>query len=71
MLVVRKPTDKPLLLMALGKVAKQYGITNLARKSGIAREHLYQMLSEEGNPTLESLLRIAEILEFEFIVGRT
>lgn len=43
---------------ALGIAARAKGITELAKKSGIRREHLYQALGESGNPTLQTLLPV-------------
>ncbi len=43
-------------LLGLRDVAKvQGGMTKLARDTQLAREPLYRMLSEEGNPTFSSI----------------
>ena len=48
--------DKRTFLLALRDVAEaQGGMTKLARLTHISREHLYSMLSEKGNPGLETL----------------
>ena len=31
----------------------------LAQETGLTREALYRMLSEDGNPTLDTLLKVA------------
>jgi probable addiction module antidote protein len=48
--------DHAALLLALRQVAKaRGGVAELARKSKLAREATYRMLSEGGNPALSSL----------------
>lgn len=42
----------------LGDVARSEGMTKLARETGMNRQALYTALSENGNPTLETLLKI-------------
>ena len=47
--------DMPeVVLMALRRVAKVQGMRWLSEKMEINRQALYQMLSEEGNPTIRS-----------------
>jgi probable addiction module antidote protein len=36
------------------------------RKTGLAREQLYKSLSENGNPTLETLLTVMKAIGFRF-----
>ena len=43
---------------ALGVVARSNGMTAIAAKSGVKRQALYRSLSEDGNPTLETLLGV-------------
>lgn len=47
---------------ALGVVARSEGMTKLAAKTGINRQALYTALSEDGNPTLETLLGVLSAL---------
>jgi len=47
---------------ALGVVARAKGMSEIARVSGLSREHLYRSFSEEGNPTLKSILAVMEAL---------
>lgn len=42
----------------LGVVARSQGMAQIAEKTGLSREHLYKSLSEAGNPTLETLVRV-------------
>lgn len=39
-------------------VARARGMTDLARDTGLSREQLYRSFSEQGNPTLKTLLAV-------------
>lgn len=49
-------------LVALKNVLDARNVAAVARASSVNREHLYQMLSDEGNPTLNSLQKILQAL---------
>lgn len=38
------------------------GMTQIARDAGLSRESLYRALSEEGNPSLDTALRVLKAL---------
>jgi probable addiction module antidote protein len=46
----------------LGAIARSEGMTKLAEKTGVNRQALYTALSENGNPTLETLLKVMSAL---------
>jgi len=48
--------DATYIAKALGVVARAKGMTKIARETGLSREQLYRSLSEEGNPTLKTVL---------------
>jgi probable addiction module antidote protein len=50
---------------ALGSVARARGMTELAEKTGLNRQALYAALSANGNPTLDTVMRIAHALGIE------
>ncbi|MCL2482674.1 MAG: putative addiction module antidote protein [Propionibacteriaceae bacterium] len=50
--------DIAMLPAALGTVARARGMSALARDTGLARESLYRALSEDGNPTLSTLIKV-------------
>ena len=50
---------------ALGVAARAKGMPEIARKTGLAREHLTQALSDGGNPTLETTLAVLKAIGFE------
>jgi probable addiction module antidote protein len=47
--------SQEVFLMALRDVAEARGISYVARQSKLNRENLYRILSNKGNPKLESL----------------
>ena len=48
----------PYIAAVLGDVARSQGMTKLAAMTGVNRQALYTALSENGNPTLETLLKV-------------
>jgi probable addiction module antidote protein len=64
-----KDSDLEAFLLALRKVAEaQGGLGELARRTGLNREHLYRALSEDGNPQLSTVDKILHGLGFRFSV---
>lgn len=58
--------DEGDFLFALREVAHVYGgLRQLAGKSQLNREHLFRMLSKNGNPELRSLRQIVGALGFK------
>jgi len=57
------------MLAALNTVARSYGMAALAREAGISREALYRALSDKGNPTLDTLLRVMKALGVRLAVA--
>lgn len=60
--------DAKHIASALGDVARSKGMSEIAKKSGLGRQALYKALSEEGNPTLETLLSVLSALELSLTV---
>jgi len=48
--------------VVLGVIARSEGMTKIAGKTGVNRQALYTALSEKGNPTLETLLKVLAAL---------
>ncbi|MBN8904653.1 MAG: putative addiction module antidote protein [Rhodospirillales bacterium 69-11] len=57
------------LLRALNTVARSRGVSALARDTGISREALYKAFGDEGNPTLDTLLRVMKALGVRLAVA--
>jgi probable addiction module antidote protein len=53
---------QPYITAVLRDVARSEGMTALAKKTGVNRQALYTALSENGNPTLETLLKVMTAL---------
>jgi len=55
--------DARYIAYALGAVARaRGGLSQLARETGLNRQALHTALSEEGNPTLDTVLRVLKAL---------
>ncbi|GAA0642161.1 MAG: putative addiction module antidote protein [Sphingomonadales bacterium RIFCSPHIGHO2_01_FULL_65_20] len=55
---------------ALGDVARSKGMTEIAKRTGLGRQALYNALSENGNPTLETLMAVLSALGLRLSVTR-
>ena len=61
--------DPEVFLLALRQVARaRGGVAKLAENSSLNREHLYRMLSENGNPELRSLEALLDALGFRLSI---
>lgn len=54
--------DPAFIAHALGVVARARNMSQLARDTGISREGLNKALSGEGNPTLETIMKVSKAL---------
>jgi len=61
--------SQPAFLVALKNVLDARKVAAVARASNVSREHIYQMLSDEGNPTLNSLQKILHALGLRLTIG--
>ena len=59
--------DAAYIAKALGVAARAKGMTELAQETGLSREQLYRSFSEQGNPTLKTLLAVVNALNVELI----
>ncbi len=50
--------DPKIIAAGLGDVARAKGMSELAAKAGLSRESLYRALSEDGNPRLDTLMKV-------------
>lgn len=62
--------DPKHIARALGDVARSKGMTEIARATGLGRQALYSALSENGNPTLETLTSVLSALGLELTVQK-
>ncbi len=62
-------SDSPeMFLEALRNVAQARQMAKVAKESGIARESLYRALSDQGNPTLETLRSILSVVGLKIAI---
>lgn len=54
--------DPKHIASALAVAVRANGLTGFARQTGIQREQLYQALSDNGNPTMQTLLPVMSAL---------
>jgi probable addiction module antidote protein len=62
--------DPKHIASALGDIARSKGMSEIAKKTGLGRQALYTALSENGNPTLETLTSVLSVLGLELTVQR-
>jgi len=61
--------DEETFLLAVRDVAQVHGgLRQLAKKAHLNREHLFRMLSKNGNPRLHSLRQLMEALGFKLVL---
>lgn len=56
------PEDAAGIAGALGDIARAKGMSQVARDAGLSRESLYKALSESGNPSFATILKVAHAL---------
>ena len=56
------PGDGSLIRAALNDIARAQNMSRLARDIGMTREGLYKALSENGNPSFATVMRITRAL---------
>ena len=56
------PEDSAGIARALGDIARAKGMSQVARDAGLGRESLYKALSENGNPSFATVLKVAKAL---------
>jgi len=56
------PEDAAGIARALGDIARARGMSQVARDAGLSRESLYKALSDSGNPSFATVLKVARAL---------
>jgi len=62
--------DAGFIAHALGVVARSRSMSQLARDTGLTREGLYKALSEDGNPSFSTVLKVVDALGYRFSLVR-
>lgn len=60
------PDDAAGIAKALGDIARAKGMSQVAKDAGLSRESLYRALSEDGNPSFATVLKVARALGVRF-----
>ena len=55
-------SDAAFIAKALGDIARAKGMSQVARDAGLSRESLYKALSENGDPSFATVLKVARAL---------
>ena len=55
---VLESNDPALIAHAIGVAARAHGMADIAKKTKLSRESLYRTLSAEGNPELETMVKV-------------
>lgn len=56
------PDDISGIARALGDIARAKGMAQVAKEAGLSRESLYKALSENGNPSFSTILKVTKAL---------
>ena len=54
---------------ALGDIARAKGMAQVAKEAGLSRESLYKALSENGNPSFATVLKVTKALGLQLHAG--
>lgn len=60
--------DQRVFLLCLRNVVEAHGISRLARRTHISREHFYRMFSNGGNPQWDTLCKVMNQIGFRLTV---
>lgn len=68
---VREGGDDPSIVAhALGVVARARGMVKLSEETGISREGLYKALSDDGNPSFGTVMKVAKAMGLKITFER-
>ena len=62
--------DTALFLKTIEIIARSKGMAQIAKELNLCRESLYLSLSAEGNPSLDTVVRVLDTLGYQFCVER-
>jgi probable addiction module antidote protein len=68
--MLEAPEEPELFLIAIERIAKAFGMTELANQAGFGRDNIYKTLSEQGHPTLKNLLLLLDAMGLQMAVVR-
>ena len=56
--------DTQLIIAAIGDVARARGMSKVAEEANCGRESLYKSLSQNGNPSFETIVKVMSALGY-------
>ena len=60
--------DTALLLAVLGDIARSKGMAQIAKELNLARESLYRSLSQDGNPSFSTIVKVLDNLGYQLSI---
>ena len=60
--------DTAFLLSVIGDIARSKGMAQIAKDLNLARESLYRSLSQDGNPSFDTIVKVLDNLGFQLSV---
>ena len=60
--------DTALLLAVLGDIARSKGMAQIASELNLARESLYRSLSQDGNPSFVTIVKVLDNLGYQLSI---
>ena len=60
--------DPEFLFKVIGDIARSKGMAQIAKDLNLNRESLYRSLSQEGNPSFVTIIKVLDILGFQLSV---
>lgn len=67
--LMEAPDDIGGIARALGDIARAKGMAQVAKEAGLSRESLYKALSENGNPSFATALKVTKALGLQLHAG--
>lgn len=64
------PDDSAFIAHALGVVARSRNMSQLARNTGLTREGLYKALSDQGNPSFDTVLKVVRAMGYRLVLSK-
>ena len=60
--------DMDFLLKVIGNIARSKGMSQIAKELDLNRESLYKSLSQDGNPSFNTVVKVLDNLGFQLSV---
>ena len=67
--LMEAPDDIGGIARALGDIARAKGMAQVAKEAGLSRESLHKALSENGNPSFATVLKVTKALGLQLHAG--